>query len=76
MRPVEKQVLQKLLFRAVVVQHAVFDLHAKRRIELLVFLAVLLHELCELGFDLLLEISGNKLELAVVLEHFTRNVEA
>ena len=74
--PVEKQVLQELFFRAVIVQHAVLDLHAKRRIELLVFLAILLHELCELGFDLLLEISGNKLELAVVLEHFTRNVEA
>ena len=76
MGPVEKQVLQKLLFRAVIVQHAVLDLHAKRRIELLVFLAVLLHKLCKLGFDLLLKISRDELELAVVLEHFTRNVEA
>ena len=76
MRPVQKQVLQQLLLRAVVVQHTIFDLHAECRVELFVFLTVGFHELCKLCFDLLFEVRCDELELAVMLEHFTRNVEA
>ena len=49
--------------------------HAEGGVELLVLLTVVGHELRQLGLDLLAEVRGDELELAVVLEHLTRDVQ-
>ena len=75
-RPVEQQILKQLFLRAVIIQHTVFQLCAERAVELLILFAVVRHQLHEFLFDLLLEVVRDELELPVVLEHLTRNVQA
>ena len=75
-RPEEHEVLQRVLMRPVARGQAVFELAAKGGEEFLVLLPVVLLQLFQLGFDALLEVLGDELELAVVLEQLAGDVEA
>ena len=73
--PEQQQVLDQVLLGAVVVDHAVLQLGAEGGPELLVLLPVLLLHLQQLGLDLLLQGGGDDLQLAVMLEDLTADVQ-
>ena len=75
-RPVQQQILKHVLLLAVIGDNAVLELHTEHREELFVFLAVVFQHLRQLGLDLLFKVACHELELAVVLEHFTGNIQA
>ena len=75
-RPEEQQLLEEVLMGAVVGHHAVLELTAKGGIELLVLLPLVLLHPNQLGLDLLFQVGGDDLQLTVVLEHLTGDVEA
>ena len=72
---VHQQILQQLLVRAVLNISTVLDLTAERCPELLIILALILLHLEQLTLDLLLKALRNGLQMAVVLQHFTGDVE-
>ena len=74
-RVVEQQVLDLVDLVARLGDGAGTQHHAEGGVELLVLLTVVGHELRQLGLDLLAEVRGDELELAVVLEHLTRDVQ-
>ena len=73
---VQQQVLAALLVGAVFGHGAVFQLKAEGIVEFLVLLPVVFQHGLQLGLDLLLDVPGDDGELAVVLEHFTADVQA
>ena len=73
--PEQQQILQIVLVGAVVRHHAVLDLAAEGGPELLVLLRILLLQLDQLALDLLLQSGGDHLQLPVVLEDLTADVQ-
>ena len=71
----QQQILGRFLVRAVVGDGAVLQLTAKGGVEFLVLLPVVFQHGFQLGLDLLLDVPGNDGQLAVVLEHFTADVQ-
>ena len=71
----EKQVAQHVFCRAVGGVEAVLHAAAEVLEELLVALAILVEEVLKVGLDLLLDAAGDGLQLAVVLQRFTRDVK-
>ena len=73
--PEQQQIFQLVLVGSVVGHHAVLDLAAEGGPELLVLLRVVLLHLLQLALDLLLQGVGDHLQLPVVLEDFTADVQ-
>ena len=71
----QQQILRCFLVCAVVGDGAVLQLTAKGGVEFLVLLPVVFQHGFQLGFDLLLDVPGDDGQLAVVLEHFTADVQ-
>ena len=71
----QQQILRRFLVCAVVGDGAVLQLTAKGGVEFLVLLPVVFQHGLQLGFDLLLDVPGDDGQLAVVLEHFTADVQ-
>ena len=71
----QQQILRRFLVCAVVGDGAVLQLTAKGGVEFLVLLPVVFQHGFQLGFDLLLDVPGDDGQLAVVLEHFTADVQ-
>ena len=71
----QQQILAAFLVGAVVGYRAVFQLAAKGGVELLVLLPVAVQHGLQLGLDLLLDVPGDDGQLAVMLEHFTADVQ-
>ena len=71
----QQQILGRFLVRAVVGDGAVLQLTAKGGVEFLVLLPVVFQHGFQLGLDLLLDVPGDDGQLAVVLEHFTADVQ-
>ena len=72
----QQQILQLLLHGAVVVQGAELQLAAEAAVELLIALPVVLQHPLQLAADLLLQIVGDDLQLAVVLQQLTGDIQA
>ena len=71
-----QQILHLFLVDAVVVQGAQLQLAAVAAVELLVVLPLVLQHPQQLRLDLLLQIGGNDLQLAVMLQQFPGNIQA
>ena len=71
----QNQIFQHILMHTVIGIHAVFQLETKALIEFLVLLTVIVEHGFQLGLDLLFQTAGNQLELAVMLEHFTADIQ-
>ena len=71
----EKQVAQHVFCRAVGGVEAVLHAAAEVLEELLVAFAILVEEILKVGLDFLLDAAGDCLQLAVVLQRLTRDVE-
>ena len=74
--PEQHQVLQQVLVRAVLGHQAVLQVAAEGGEELLVLLPVVFQQLLQLGLDPLLQVGGDELQLPVMLEHLTGDVQA
>ena len=74
-RVVEQQILDLVDLVAGLGDGAGAQHHAEGGVELLVLLTVAGHELRQLRLDLLAEVCGDELELAVMLQHLTRDVQ-
>ena len=72
----QQQVFQVVLLGAVVGIHAEFQLHAKGLKECLVLLPLILQHAGQLILDLAVNGLGNDLQLMIVLEHLTGDVQA
>ena len=72
----QQQILAAFLVRAVVGYGAVFQLEAEGGVEFLVLLPLVFQHGFQLALDLLFDAAGNHRQLAVVLEHFTADVQA
>ena len=71
----QNKIFKEILVDAVARIHAVLNRQAERLEEFFVFLAVVRKKLLKLRLYLFLDIGRDNLELAVVLEHLTRNIE-
>ena len=71
----QQQILRRFLVCAVVGDGAVLQLTAKGGIEFLVLFPVVFQHGFQLGLNLLLDVPGDDGQLAVVLEHFTADVQ-
>ena len=74
--PEQQQLLQQVLVHAVILADAVFQLAAKGGEEFLVLLPVVGQHFDQLGLDLLFQVGGNDLQLAVMLQHLAGDVQA
>ncbi len=73
--PEHEKLGQHVLFYAVFGDRAVLELKSEASVEGLVLLSVVCQQLFKLGLYLLFKISCDYLELAVVLQHFARDVQ-
>lgn len=64
-----------ILIRAKIIVHAEFQLSAERLVERLVFLAVFFQQALQLAFDFLADVFRDQLQLAVMLQHFSGNIQ-
>ena len=71
-----QQILKLILVHAVIADDAVFELRRERLVERRIFLAILVAQAGKLALDLLLKVAGDDLELAVVLQKLTGDVQA
>ena len=71
----EEQVLQYFFVGAEVAVHAVFQLAAEGFIEALVFFPVILQAGFQFALNFRLDVFGDQLQLAVMLQQFAGNVE-
>ena len=71
----QQQVLEHILVHAVVSINAVLQLNAEALEELFVGFPVFGHKLLQFALNLLFQTLGDELQLMVVLEHFTGDVQ-
>ena len=71
----EQQILERVLVRAVFLIDAVLELEPERTVKFFIRLPLVLEHFLQLGRNLALHPFGDGAELAIVLEHLTRDVE-
>ena len=74
--PEQQQILQQVLVDAVLADHAVFQLAAEVLPEGFISLTLVLEHLGQFALDLLFQISGDDLQLAVMLQKLPGDVQA